>query len=370
MRARSLRPWQTVIAVLVLAGLACNGLGLVTGTPAAPLTPGSATPAGQVTPPAGVYSPAFAEYPEVSVSLPVQFSGGYSLPVDTAQVNNLSAFDLSAEARQRLSQYGFVVVRPAPGTYQEFYQVYESLRYEQDQPVFITTDAVFHVYHLIFDKMLRDLESEKFIAAIRAFTRTMLAASIDQHSAVAGTALAEPALRNVAFFAVAAQLLGLTDPFPAEVKSLVDAELVFIQAHQGPQVSPIWDRADLAPDKKLVEDYSQYVPRGHYTRSEELERYFRAMMWYGRLTFRLRDAFETQRALLVVQALRGASSAEAGDIHSHDFRIIKPAVSLDMFNKDPKSVIANSCNGCHAEWGKDKAGYEAGVTAFRAKFGN
>jgi len=65
-----------------------------------------------------------------------------------------------------------------------------------------------------------------------------------------------------------------------------------------------------------------------------------------------------------------ASSAEAGDIHSHDFRIIKPAVSLDMFNKDPKQVVPNSCNGCHAEWGKDKAGYEAGAAAYRGKFGN
>lgn len=68
--------------------------------------------------------------------------------------------------------------------------------------------------------------------------------------------------------------------------------------------------------------------------------------------------------------VKTASSAEASDIHSHQFRLIRPAVSLEMFNKDPKNVIANSCNGCHAEWGKDKAGYEAGVAAFRAKFGS
>jgi hypothetical protein len=67
--------------------------------------------------------------------------------------------------------------------------------------------------------------------------------------------------------------------------------------------------------------------------------------------------------------VKTASSAEAGDIHSHDFKIITPVVSLDMFNKDPKQVVGNSCNGCHAEWGKDKAGHEAGVAAFRAKFG-
>ena len=72
----------------------------------------------------------------------------------------------------------------------------------------------------------------------------------------------------------------------------------------------------------------------------------------------------------VCHMVKTASSAEAGDIHSHDFKIIRPAVSRDMFTKDPKNVIGNSCNGCHTEWSKDKAGYEAGVAAFRTKFGN
>src|SRR5262249_22933575 len=33
------------------------------------------------------------------------------------------------------------------------------------------------------------------------------------------------------------------------------------------------------------EDFSQYVPRGHYTRSETLKKYFMGMMWLGRMTF-------------------------------------------------------------------------------------
>ena len=37
-----------------------------------------------------------------------------------------------------------------------------------------------------------------------------------------------------------------------------------------------------------MEDYSQYVPRGHYTQSENLKRYFKALMWYGRMTMLIR----------------------------------------------------------------------------------
>jgi hypothetical protein len=67
--------------------------------------------------------------------------------------------------------------------------------------------------------------------------------------------------------------------------------------------------------------------------------------------------------------VKTAASAEAGDIHNHDFRIIKPRLSLEMFEKDPKSVVPNSCNGCHKEWEKDETGYKAGVKAYESLFG-
>jgi len=67
--------------------------------------------------------------------------------------------------------------------------------------------------------------------------------------------------------------------------------------------------------------------------------------------------------------VKTASSAEAGDIHSHDLKIIKPHVSLEMFEKDPKMVLPNSCNGCHKEWVGDRAALEKGVRAYESTFG-
>lgn len=67
--------------------------------------------------------------------------------------------------------------------------------------------------------------------------------------------------------------------------------------------------------------------------------------------------------------VKTAASAEAGDVHSHDFKIIKPSVSLEMFKKDPKMVLPNSCGGCHKDWMKDQAGLETGVMAYEALFG-
>ena len=59
-----------------------------------------------------------------------------------------------------------------------------------------------------------------------------------------------------------------------------EAELALIDAHEGFALSPIF---------KYQEDYSQYVPRGHYTRSEKLQNYFRAFMWHGRMSMLLKE---------------------------------------------------------------------------------
>jgi hypothetical protein len=301
--------WAFLVVVIVQS--AC-GLPSTSPTPTQPLSPTQPSPATptDASPSAGIYPAAFAAYNETAARLPQTFNGGdYSLPVDLSQVALMDQVQLTPAQRALLAQNGFAVASPVPGEYREFYQIYEQNRYMQ-VPVFITTDSVYHIYHLLFDKMLRDLETGYFIADIKTLTSSMLAETTSQYQSLRGTSLEDPALRNAAYFAVADRLLGLSDEFPVEANDMVDAELALINAANTEAVSPIWDRPDLPPDKKLIEVYGQYIPRGHYTRSEDLKMYFRAMMWYGRLTFRLDDDFETRRALLLVQGLRSTSAPD------------------------------------------------------------
>ena len=313
-----------VFLVLVLVQAACGAPVPQTQTPQTPL----ATPTSYSPPPSGIYPPPFATYNEIAARLPQTFSGGgYTLPVDLSQVQGMDQVELSDAQRALLAQNGFAVTTPVAGEYREFYQIYESGRYG-DQPMFITTDSVYHIYHLLFDKMLRDLETGNFIADIKSLTSTMLAATTAQYQSLKGTTLEDPALRNVAYFAVADKLLGLSDPMPAEANELTNAELALINAANSDAVSPIWDRPDLADGMKLREDYTQYIPRGHYTRSEDLKMYFKAMMWYGRLTFRQVDDFETSRALLLVQALRSASAPDGTSAVTLWENIYEPTVFI------------------------------------------
>jgi len=328
-------PLTLLSLILLISLLGCNLLSTLKGTETPTVAPPFDVPTTEAdevatgpspTPPAGAAPPAFASYSKISVSLPDSFTG-YNLPMDLTSVENVDFFELSAAQKDMLANNGFVVEPPVPGDFREFYQIYESWRYS-GQPVFITTDSMLHVYHLLFDKLLRDLETRRFIPILEVLTETLLQTTQAQLDDVRGTDLEEPARRNLAFFAVAARLLEMDLETPPEVVDLVEAEWVLIEAHSDPSVSPIWDRADLDPDKKLIEDYSQYVPRGHYTRSDDLKRYFKTMMWYGRLTFRLQDPFETQRALLITHALRTSSATDGNEASKLWGWIYEPTVFL------------------------------------------
>jgi hypothetical protein len=324
MRTRSVLP----IVTLVVAMLACNVSTPPTSTPVpSPTTvspstailttasPPTAAPTAAVppTPPADVRGPGFAAYAEIPVVLPAAYEG-YALPVDVAALGNADRFTWSDAQRALLAQNGFVV---APAEWLEFFQLYENARYGEI-PVFVTTDSVYHVYHLLFDKMLRDLEREHFEPDIRALTAACLQSAQDLHAQLQSTELEEVARRVVAYFAVADALINPDAVTPPEVADLVAGEVMLIEAHGGMDGSIIFsqdcpancDPCDEMPPPEcldqpcMCEDYSQYVPRGHYTRSEQLERYFRAMMWYGRINMRLQKPDETRMALMITDILR------------------------------------------------------------------
>ncbi len=309
------------LVILVAATLACN---LPAPTPSAPTPtelqataevlptepPPTTTP---IKPPANVRGPGFADYPKITVALPSAYVG-YDLPVDLATLGNYGQFELDDAQAALLAQNGFVV---RPGEWLEFFSLYENARY-QEIPVFVTTDSVYHVYHLLFDKMLRDLERERFEPDIRALSAACVEAAQALHVELAGTELEQDARSVLAYFAVAHALIDPGAATPPEVADLVQAELALITAHQGFGASAIFgqgcpencDPCDPMPPPEcldqpcMCEDYSQYVPRGHYTRSEQLERYFRAMMWYGRINMRLQKPNETRMALLITYILR------------------------------------------------------------------
>jgi len=236
----------------------------------------------------------------------------YNLPLKNEEIYNFNDFSkkipLDANALRLLKKNGFVVIGNPFNPEEEYItEPYKTLK-QKEIPVFITSDSLLHLYHIQFDETLRQIEEREFYDTIWEISEELLNKSVEDYNNYNGD-LKEASRRNVAYFAVGLSLLqpkqeqlctdewkcedpGLASAYfdtqdlekyrfevPDFVQSDIEKELAVIDKHAGFSESPIF---------KYKEDYSQYVPRGHYTRSEKLKNYFKAFMWYGRMSFLLK----------------------------------------------------------------------------------
>ena len=224
----------------------------------------------------------------------------YTVAPDFSNVVNFQQFAFSQADLDILRANGFVV---KPGQFKQIHHPYNYC-YDNAIPVFVTTDAVLHAYHILYDYILRSLEVSQFADDIDGLNKSILSAVQSRWDEAQNPDAQEAARKVLAYFAVAEGLLDEASVPPVVAEDLVQAEWALISSHQGYLQSPIFD---------YLEDYSQYVPRGHYTRSGLLERYFKSMMWLGRMAFTMlpderpeATVEHTLMALIVVQALHTA----------------------------------------------------------------
>ena len=301
------------LAGVMLAGLfGCTPSSRDADPPAQ--TPQTAEPPSQTAGPAATGAQSTgATLPSLLGDLPVLYDTALtpSVPEFTveADLSNVINADLveywNEDAKQALVQNGFVVT---DGN-REFYEGYETNRYTYT-PNFVTTDALLHTYHLYFVYLQGRVEKNELSGELLALSRAMQQQSQAQYDALQGTEWENAALRDLAYFTVGTALLEPETPLPDAVADVVTQELALIDAAAGNAESPVMNLGGADPAAALTEDYTQYIPRSYYAGDEVLERYFRAMMWYGRMTFRASDADQTRSALLLTLALRDGEAKD------------------------------------------------------------
>lgn len=220
----------------------------------------------------------------------------YAVQPDLSNIDNLWQFYLGDARISKLVQNGFVVDSSGGS---EFFEIYESNRYGKIAS-FVTVDSLMHTYHLYFSYLLKNIEKNQLSDNLSLLSRRMLDDSISQYEKLKGTEWENAALRNVAFFTVGARLLDDSALVSDAVAGTVQHELNLINSAQNVEISEITG---------VMEDYSQYAPRGYYEGDAKLERYFRAMMWYGRIHFTQDNEDLNRSSLLIAKALLDDSEA-------------------------------------------------------------
>lgn len=198
----------------------------------------------------------------------------YRLPLNLSIIQNIDKIYVSQKAKDMLSKNGFVVVNSKVKDIAEFYKDAK----DEGIPLFVTSDTLLFVYHTFFDAILIELETNYFYSMLEKLLINLLSKAEETYNILPENTLAKEATKlDLAYIAVALKLLDSETSIPSHVNKLVTKELNLILKASNPMA--------LSPIFKYKEDYTQYKPRGHYTLNEKLKKYFRTMMWLGRMRF-------------------------------------------------------------------------------------
>ena len=193
-------------------------------------------------------------------------------------------------------------------------------------PLFITTDLFAHSQHRIFDAMLQHVEETVFIDKLISVCDSYIAklnemrdSTIDSAENISKKSTDKVTINDIVissgetvekailYFQTARALLELAPPivekknYYGEGENEPEVNQAAILAKYPESVQKEIELMDKAVgfDESYVltfsdgirynEDYSQYKPRGHYTKNGRLKAYFRAMMWFGRINFNVAD---------------------------------------------------------------------------------
>ncbi|HMN16139.1 MAG TPA: DUF3160 domain-containing protein [Ignavibacteriaceae bacterium] len=155
--------------------------------------------------------------------------------------------------------------------------------FNQDFPVFVSTDAILHVFHISYDRILTDMEVGLLEDRLTELLWNLRNSMNQLHNNYGSNPEMITMLQDVDVY-VTVPLLLLEEnvqPYYPENNVMIDSILNWIDNEQGGISSTIFSSTC------RVMDWSQFKPRGHYVYNPStqinLEGYFRAMMWLGRI---------------------------------------------------------------------------------------
>lgn len=223
-------------------------------------------------------------------------------PVIDNLINRFQIESPDPKLTDMLVKQGFAIV---PDTYDQLFQVYENNDYH-NFPSFVTTDLYLQLYHMYFDCMLRRAEDGKLFNALQDFCRKGYR---ECSRAVANPvnpqekALAE---FSQAYFAIALRLLDPKEECAVapQYQKMVEDEVAKCTS-ASTAFSPFMEYTE------VMFPYALFRPRGHYTRNERLQRYFRGMMWVQTAAFDTDKPSMMRRAAFMAKTVCGNAELHA-----------------------------------------------------------
>lgn len=213
----------------------------------------------------------------------------------TANLNNIvnrGQFEsIPAEMAEHLQRDGFVINK---GNYEQLFHVYDENYYDYT-PSFITTDLYLQVLHMHISKEMQALEEEKMYPLMKALLEEQYNYHKQQAQKATDKTLKEASAWNQTYYAIALSLLSDKKfEVPSNYGNDYDYEMEHTMDAEGRKSNFLGD--------SLI-DYTQFKPRGNYTRNDTLKSYFRCIKWLNSAFIFLDEDETLARAITMGLAL-------------------------------------------------------------------
>jgi hypothetical protein len=237
--------------------------------------------------------------------------------------NPLQMTEMPKELSTKLASNGFAIV---PDEKEQLFHIYENNDYHEF-PSFVTTDLYLQTYHMYFDYMLRKMEENKMLGVMTDYTKQLYTSMMQKAKTSKGN-MREAAQRDAAYFAIAHALFTgkMTLKVPQKYAAMAKREIENVKAAESAY-------SDFLDYKEVKFIYNIYRPRGHYTRSDALKRYFMGMMWIQNAPFGSDKPEQLRAALLIANEI--GSSAKFTKI----YKSIDEPIAYLMGNPDNLSML-------------------------------
>ena|GEM_PF-5195054 len=218
----------------------------------------------------------------------------YTIDPNLKDVHGLGAVGFLSDSQRRiLADNGFVIV---PTSNRDMYELYAN-----NPAPFITSDCMFHTFHLLLADTLRNAEHTRFFDVLLACV-----ASAHEHMQRIydeSPLLLRPAARKALLhLAVPHRLLDNTCRADTAISDDLDRELERIDKAQF---------IGFLEGEKHKRDYTVFKPIAGYEADEKLSRYFKAHRYLTLMPIRFEDDVDIQASILVAMALhRDPASSE------------------------------------------------------------
>ncbi len=209
---------------------------------------------------------------------------------------------LTLRQRRALARDGLLIVRSQED---QFFDVHMQVSYYYGQPYLLTTDAAYHAFKLTYAELLLALEREELSPRLTNIIRSTYEQVTAYLPLTVNTDLEESTTLAAAYLGTALMLL---DP-----EAAIDPE---IENQVAEQVEQILVEERVVESKLLPgtwQDFSLYVPTGHYKNDADLTGYFRARTWLENTHFSMdpegSHSSSYEVPLIISLALRQAGAA-------------------------------------------------------------